>query len=138
MNYKPYDFKSTFSASSRRNLDTCHLKLQTLFSFVASDGWDMTIICGHREEAAQNQAFASGASLAEWPDSNHNESPSLAIDVAPYIPGIGIPWNENFDPLPWHMLSGVVQTKARSLGIKIRWGGYFKSIKDLPHWELDL
>lgn len=134
--YKPYDHPSTFSTSSCRNLHTCHKDLKRLFTSLAHDGWDMTIIEGYRNEGAQNEAFESGDSLAEWPDSNHNELPSLAVDVAPYIPGVGIPWNEDFDPLPWHVLAGAVMAKAKELDIEIEWGGYFTSIVDLPHWQL--
>lgn len=96
----------------------------------------MTVICGHRNEADQAEAVHIGTSDLLWPESRHNAEPSLAVDVVPYIAGLGIPWNEDYDPAPWHMLAGAVQCKARELGIEIEWGGYWTSPVDLPHWQL--
>lgn len=133
MTYKPYDHPSKYSVTSIIRLETCHTDLQRLFRALAADGWDITIICGHRGEREQNEAFANNFSKAMWPNSEHNFLPSRAVDVGPYVAGSGIDWD---DPLPWHMLSGAVQAKAKELDIKVKWGGYFKS-SDLPHWELE-
>ena len=72
-----------FSESSKRKLDTCHSDLRKLFEHVILD-YDCTIICGHRTEEEQNRVYAEGKSQKKWPNSKHNTSPSLAIDVAPY------------------------------------------------------
>lgn len=134
--YKPYNHPSTFSTSSWRNLDSCNTRLKLLFTELAHDGWDMTIVCGHRTEEEQADEVAKGTSELQWPDSRHNVQPSLAVDVAPYIAGLGIPWNDDYDPAPWHMLAGAIQCKAKELGIEIEWGGYWESLVDLPHWQL--
>jgi peptidoglycan L-alanyl-D-glutamate endopeptidase CwlK len=127
------DKPTRFSDTSIERLSSCHLDLHTLFTSLAHDGWDITIVCGHRDCAAQTIAFESGNSEVNWPDSKHNSTPSMAVDAAPYIPGVGIPWD---DPEPWYMLAGAVQAKAKQLDITVRWGGLFKTLVDLPHWEL--
>ena len=72
-----------FSEISKERLDTCHRDLRVLFAHVVID-YDCSVICGHREAKEQNEAFASGNSKIQWPDSKHNSIPSLAVDVAPH------------------------------------------------------
>jgi hypothetical protein len=45
---------------------------------------DFKILCGHREEKEQNEAFNKGNSKLKWPQSKHNSLPSLAVDIAPF------------------------------------------------------
>lgn len=72
-----------FSQISRDRLRTCHRDLQVLFEFVIMN-YDCTIVCGHRGEIAQNEAYAAGNSEKPWPLSKHNKWPSLAVDAAPF------------------------------------------------------
>ena len=117
-----------FSLESLKKLSTCDNQLQTLFHEVIKD-FDCTIICGHRNEADQNKAFADGKSKLKWPDSKHNTSPSKAVDVVPY-------------PVDWlnirsfERLNMVVNRKAIDLGIGIDWGGDWKKFRDYPHYQL--
>ena len=55
--------------------------------------YDCTIVCGHRNEIAQNLAFAENRSQLKWPNSKHNKWPSNAVDVAPYETS-GIDWGK--------------------------------------------
>ena len=73
----------SFSARSMQNLSECHPDLQRLFSEVIKH-YDCTIIEGHRGENRQQEAFHAGKSKLEWPDSNHNQVPSVALDASPY------------------------------------------------------
>lgn len=125
-----------FSASSKRHLASCDERLQRVFNKVIQH-YDCTIICGHRNEAAQKLAFESGKSELQWPDSNHNELPSKAVDVMAYP----INW---FDDARSAHFAGFVIGIAQSMGIKLRWGGdwdrdgHMKDHKfiDYPHFEL--
>lgn len=84
----------TLGKLSMQRLNTCHPDLQVLIQKV-SEGvdegdlkyagvTDITVLCGFRGEAEQNQAVADGASETPWPRSKHNRVPSEAVDVAPY------------------------------------------------------
>ncbi|WP_419533481.1 hypothetical protein [Endozoicomonas sp.] len=125
-----------FSASSKRQLSTCDERLQRVFNKVI-EHYDCTIICGHRSEANQMLAFESGKSELQWPDSNHNELPSKAVDVMPYP----INW---FDDQRAAHFAGFVLGIAQGMGIKLRWGGDWDRdgeikdhrFKDYPHFEL--
>jgi len=76
---------STYSLTSKKRLETCHPDLQTLFFYVSLN-YDNTIVCGHRGEQEQNEAYNSvpQRSQLKWPNSKHNSDPSLAVDAVPY------------------------------------------------------
>jgi|TARA_Y100000294_G_scaffold87476_1_gene81724 peptidoglycan L-alanyl-D-glutamate endopeptidase CwlK len=131
-----------FSARSNRNLKSVHPDLQTLFRITVED-YDCSVICGHRDQVAQDQAYHAGLSQVQWPDSLHNKVPSLAADV--------VPW-----PLDWkdresfYHFSGYVRGVAQCLfdsgkmKYRIRsgadWDGdknlHDQTFMDLPHFEL--
>lgn len=129
-----------FSTNSLRQLDTCDTRLQAIFHKVLVHR-DCTIIEGHRDEERQNEMVRQGRSKLRWPDSRHNTSPSRAVDVGPYYPGEGIPWNSRERFI---FFAGFVFAVADELRIPVRWGGDWdsdltftdQSFHDLPHWEL--
>ena len=96
-----------FGKKSTEVRDTLHPILRGLCDRVVKH-MDITLLWGHRPEKDQTEAFSSGKSELEWPDSKHNKLPSEAVDAGPY-------------PLPknWGDLTG--QTlKARDLNWKER------------------
>ena len=125
-----------FSENSQDNLATCDERLQEIFEQVV-EYFDCTVLEGHRSEERQNQMVAEGKSQLSWPNSNHNGSPSHAVDVAPYP----IDWS-NRDR--FHYFAGYVMGTAQSLGYPLRWGGDWDSdtetndnkFDDLVHFEL--
>ena len=129
-----------FSTNSMQQLDTCDMKLQAIFHKVVVTR-DCTIFEGHRPEDRQNEMFRQGRSKLRWPDSEHNSDPSKAVDVGPYYPGEGIPWD---DRDRWLYFAGYVFAVADGLGIAVRsgldWDGDLtftdQSFHDAPHWEL--
>lgn len=78
----------SYGKTSRERLETCHPLLQELFNRVIKHT-DTSIFCGERGEEAQTKAFEEGKSLAQYPESSHNNSPSLAVDAGPYPEGYG-------------------------------------------------
>lgn len=125
-----------YGTTSQARLDTCHPDLQKLFTELSND-WNISIICGHRTEEAQNAAVASGNSKTPYPKSKHNTSPSIAVDAALYP----IDWKDNGRH---YMFVGMVKQKAKDLGINIRCGADWdgdnetrdQTFNDLVHFEL--
>lgn len=125
-----------FSEISKVKLNTCHSDLIRLFNEVVKH-FDCTIVCGHRGETAQTEAYEAGLSTLQWPDSKHNKMPSMAVDVWPYP----IDWTDK--ERAYHF-AGFVKGIAIAMGIDIRWGGDWDSdtdvhdqnFYDLPHFEL--
>jgi peptidoglycan LD-endopeptidase CwlK len=108
----------TFSASSQANLAECDQRLQDLFNEVIKS-FDCTIICGHRGEEAQHKAFLEGNSKLDWPNGEHNTTPSKAVDVMPCYPD-GIRWKDEHG---LYFFAGFVKATALKMGILLRWGG---------------
>ena len=125
-----------FGKTSKERLGTCEKDIQLLFNEVVK-GFDCTIVCGHRGEKAQNEAYERGNSQVKFPKGRHNSSPSFAVDVAPYP----IDWD---DRERFHLFAGFVLGVARGMGINLRWGGDWNQnfevddnqFDDFPHFEL--
>tara|TARA_R100000458_G_C8238785_1_gene218398 strand:- start:512 stop:904 length:393 start_codon:yes stop_codon:yes gene_type:complete len=125
-----------FGSTSKRRLSTCEKDLQLLFKEVVR-GFDCTIVCGHRGEEAQNEAYKRGNSKVKYPHGRHNANPSRAVDVAPYP----IDWT---DRDRFHYFAGYVKGIASQMGIDVIWGGDWdndtdlkdNSFDDLVHFEL--
>jgi hypothetical protein len=129
----------SFGTRSLTNLSQCAQPLQDLFNEVIKE-YDCSVICGHRNELDQTAAFDGGKSKVAWPNSKHNQVPSIAADVVPYP----IDWNNT---KRFYHFAGYVQGVAERMGIKIRWGGDWdgdlvdlddQSFVDTPHFELVL
>lgn len=127
----------TLSESSRTRLMSCDERLRKIVNEV-SKHINITVLEGFRPKAAQDLAVAQGRSKTTWPNSKHNEQPSLAVDIAPYP----IDWN---DTARFYYLAGFMKAVAIQHGVKLRYGGDWDSdndlkeekFKDLPHFELE-
>lgn len=117
-----------YSKSSNDKLSTCDPRIIEIMNIVVKI-MDNTILCGHRGEAAQNKAYTDGKSNAKYGESEHNKTPSKAVDAAPYP----IDWN---DKERFARLAGVIEGVARMLGYKIKWGGDFTGFYDGSHFEI--
>ena len=128
-----------FSIKSRTKLSTCHPDLQSLMNEVIKH-IDCVILCGVRTLEEQQAAFKAGNSKC---DGIHNKSKhqahedgySWAVDVAPFP----IDWDDaqRFKDLAKVIMD--IAAKLHESGImkhKLVWGGTFKSLVDLPHYEL--
>lgn len=136
-----------WSPISAARLATCDPKLQALFNEVIKYV-DCSVTCGHRGQEEQNEAYRTGHSQLEWPESKHNRQPSVAVDVVPYPIEwpIGTMDREEYARClgRWYMFVGFVRAIAAKQGIKVRcgadWDGDFEvkdqNFHDLPHFEL--
>ena len=127
-----------FGKRSQFNLSEVHPLLRKLFNEVIKT-YDCSVICGHRNQDDQDKAFQAGFSKVQFPNSKHNQRPSLAVDVMPY-------------PIDWHdekrlyHFVGYTYRIAHELQIKVRsgadWDGDLdfkdQNFHDAPHWELIL
>lgn len=116
-----------FGKKSADKLRSCHKDLILLCESVLQE-MDITILCGFRGEVEQNEAYNTGKSKLNFPQSKHNKSPSLAVDVAPYP----IDWS---DVEKFKKMCLLFEEHAEKLGIDIRLGRDF-SFRDYVHFEL--
>lgn len=103
---------------SLKNLGTCESELQRLFLEVCKFE-ECKVLCGFRDEEAQNGLFTTGMSEKRFPKSKHNVFPSLAVDVIPYNSQAPTPSRERLN-----YFGGYVKGVADQLGIKISWGPF--------------
>jgi peptidoglycan L-alanyl-D-glutamate endopeptidase CwlK len=128
--------------ASETKLMDCTADMQRLMRAVVErlpPPYDLTILVGHRGQAEQDAAFASGNSEKRWPDSMHNQLPSKACDISLYP----VDWS---DKIGFGWLAGFVFAVAVELGLaqRLRWGGDFNRngkanddhFSDLDHFEL--
>ena len=98
----------------------CELAAQTV---------DMEVLEGHRGRAAQEHDVAIGTSTLHYPHGDHNQWPSIAVDVVP----TPCDWNDTDGFNQVHL---AMQTAAEYYGIVLRWGGDWHKPHDMPHHEL--
>ena len=128
-----------FGTISKRRLASCHEDLQRVANEVIKH-IDCTVVCGHRDEKAQNDAFRNRLSKARWGESKHNavneagEPESRAMDLMPYHDSLPhIQWKNTQEITEF---ANFVLGVAAGLGVKLKWGGRFKNFFDGPHYEL--
>ncbi len=88
---------------------------------------DFTIIEGMRSLATQKKYLAIGATRTL----NSRHLTGHAVDIAPFVDG----------KVSWHwplylQLAKLIKKVAKEEGVKVQWGGDWRSFKDGPHWEL--
>ena len=126
-----------FGERSRSRLEQVHPLMRQLMERVV-EVIDITVLTGHRTRDDQTEAYNTGKSKLQWPDSKHNQLPSSAVDIAPY------PIPTGWKPQTFYYVAGVVKAEAHHMGLKIRWGGdwdgdddlHDQTFNDLVHFEL--
>jgi peptidoglycan L-alanyl-D-glutamate endopeptidase CwlK len=90
---------------------------------------DFSVIHGFRDKALQNSLVRGGFSQLKWPQSKHNQEPSLAVDLAPW-------------PIDWvklgrfQFLAGVLTGLMRRRDFELEWGGHWEKFPDYGHFEI--
>lgn len=122
-----------FSSRSLARLADVDYRLR-LVCYEAINDYDFTVLCGYRDEAAQNEAVERGHSRLRWPESKHNRHPAQAVDLAPWYPYTPhVRWERTDD---FYRMATVILEHAAVLGVPVRWGGNWRNFRDYPHFEL--
>lgn len=83
----------------------------------------------YRSRSDQQKALAAGRSRAKPGLSPHQYG--LAVDVVHAVRGWELTRKE------WGIVGALGKEQARRMGLKVTWGGDFKSLYDPAHWELE-
>lgn len=97
------------------------------------DGVDFTIIstAGIRTAEEQNELFRRGVSKADGYRKLSYHQTGNALDVVPYVNG-GASWEE----AELLKVAVCMLQAANDLNYKLEWGGFWKTFKDLPHYQI--
>ena len=102
------------------------------------DGVDMSIpqFGGLRTADEQNKLFENKLSKCDGYETKSYHQSGRAIDVIPYIKGVN-PYSlpEQEQELLFHKVASCMLEAAAKEGVKLNWGGNWKTFKDLPHYE---
>lgn len=129
----------TFGSKSLALLQLCHPVMNMLCHKALELGPnDFSINESYRNRDDQEAAFRQGNTKVHYPESAHNQKPSVAIDFLPY------PFNGWHDDKGFHAVIAQFFSAARALKIEIRSGSDFNrdgnltttDAWDLPHIEL--
>lgn len=119
-----------WSQRSLGNLKGIHPDLRRVMDRALQESpLDFIVIEGLRTEERQRQLVQQGASRTM----NSRHITGHAVDLLP----IGPDGRAAFDWPLYHKLAPAVKKAAEAEGVKIVWGGDWKSFKDGPHFELD-
>lgn len=91
--------------------------------------YDFTVMQSDRSKEEQEADFAKGVTRAHWLESPHDYFPSFAVDCAPWP----IDWSNR---VGFREMATAIKAAAQAEKVDVTWGGDFKSIKDMPHFEL--
>lgn len=126
----------TLSERSKKALTGVHPDLVKVVEKAISDSpIDFTVVEGLRTLEKQKEYFERGASKTM--KSYHLKQPSgygHAVDLYPFYDGkvqVNAPMSK------FKEVSAAMKKAADELGVKITWGGDWKTFVDAPHYQLE-
>ena len=88
---------------------------------------DFTVIEGLRTKERQAELLKQGFTRTM----NSRHIIGQAVDIVP----LPVDWN---NPKPFGLVAEAMKKAAAELGVKITWGGDFKSFVDMPHYQIEV
>jgi peptidoglycan L-alanyl-D-glutamate endopeptidase CwlK len=88
---------------------------------------DFTVIEGLRTKERQAELLKQGFTRTM----NSRHIIGQAVDIVP----LPVDWN---NPKPFGLVAEAMKKAADELGVKITWGGDFKTFVDLPHYQIEV
>ncbi len=127
----------TLTARDEAKLSILHPDLQRVIKRAATLApFRFRITEGMRTLKRQRELFKTGASKTM----NSRHLTGHAVDIVPYIDFDGDGDIDGKDLYAWplyYKLAPIIKEAAKIEGVKLDWGGDWKSFKDGPHWQLN-
>lgn len=122
-----------FSNKSLEKLNSIDPKLKFLAEEVLKiSPFDFGITEGFRDRATQNKYFCEGKSNCDGYTNISKHQKGEAIDIMVYDENGKGTWEQKY----YYQVAGIFKALAKKNNINIRWGGDFKNLVDMPHFEL--
>jgi len=118
----------SFGSRSLSRLKGIHPDLRKVMDrAIITTDVDFTVLEGLRSIERQRKLLTSGATRTL----RSRHLTGHAVDIAPLVDG-----KVSWDWPIYYRLSPVIKKAAQDVGVKIEWGGDWRSFKDGPHWQL--
>ncbi len=130
MSLIPHHTSDLVCALCEQKLTEAHPDLVEWFKALKARHSNVHVSWSYRDKASQTQAFTSGASKLQFPQSAHNKQPAMALDIF-LIDETG---KAVWDPV----FCAKVNQESMALGYPLKWGGNWKALGDNDHFELSL
>lgn len=135
-----------FSQRSLKNLEGVHPDLVRVCEIALQNGdMDFTVIEGVRTIEKQREYVARGASKTmKSYHLKHGDGYGHAVDLYPFfdgkLQGADRPKTteerkRNEDA--WRQIAVAMKAAAAEVGVRITWGGDWKSFVDMPHFQIE-
>jgi len=125
-----------FSKRSLRNLEGVHPDLvKVVRRALQLSSQDFSVNEGLRTKEHQHVLVATGKSKTL----NSRHLTGHAVDLIPYPPNGDFDEDGIFNIHDWdqyHPIADAMKKAAKELGVKVEWGGDWKSFLDGPHFQL--
>ena len=119
-----------FGKTSKQKLSTCHEDLQRVINRAMSyQLMDFSVIDGKRTAEEQYAIYKTGNSFADGYEKLSRHQSGEAVDVVPYP----VDWYNTKD---FYKLASIIFMAAMEENVQLEWGGFWKTFKDMPHFEL--
>lgn len=120
--------KFVLSSKSQSKLIGLHPDLiKVVQTAITIASCDFTVLCGMRSVEEQKTLVALGRS--QTMRSRHLTG--HAVDLGAWVDG-SVNWSTHY----YELINGAMLEAAHGLNIPLEWGGMWKTIKDLDHWQL--
>ena len=129
-----------FSQRSLNNLKGVHPKLVAVMTKVLEySEYDFVVTEGLRSYERQVQLKNEGKSktLKSY-HLKQSDGYGHAVDVAALVPGANGKSTVSWDLKYYAKINEAVQKAASELGVKITWGGSWKTFVDSPHFQIEV
>lgn len=129
-----------FSQRSLNNLQGVHPKLVAVMTKVLEySEYDFVVTEGVRSYERQVQLKNEGKSktLKSY-HLKQDDGYGHAVDVAALVPGANGKSTVSWDLKYYTKINEAVQRAAKELGVKITWGGSWKTFVDSPHFQIEM
>lgn len=124
-----------FGKNSSKKLSTADpLLVYIAQKVIGRSSVDFGISEGRRTLETQQSYYNAGKSNCDGikNKSRHQSNPSTAIDIYAYVDG-----KANYEDKYMYYLIGLFDAVAKENDIKLTFGGWWKSLKDSPHIQIE-
>lgn len=122
------------SARSKRHLEGVDPRLTKIICRaleLTNVDFGIPISGGKRTSEQQQELFKQGLSTLNGTTRKSKHQSGLAVDVFAYVDG-----QTSYDYGDMAMIAAAMLQAAGEYGVQLKWGGHWKSFKDMPHYEI--